>query len=600
MNQKIRYTVLIVLTIGILLILALTTSSPLLYSLEKDIFPSPFHENIDQLKLQSLNSTTDIDPQLQEFIDISSPISLNIRIHDVEQARRDLERFGKNQGSMKNLIIKLDMNESEIQEIERNTALQKEILESLLNTSVSLDSLQSMEIQYHDQNNEDMLTTVRLRGNELRKKVRGINERYRNATEKVVAASTILGLDVTQNLASQKEVEQIIQEIEKPDTTTHLAVDTILIPGEDRISLFIRPAEGKYRESIEYQGISLTLKGNTTLRTDGKPITLYLDDIPFSSLVTDTYGYYNIRLPIERISSGIHTIYARSPTSRSLNRTLTAIPVNSVTNLTVSKPDSEGRVNCSGFVMANFPVRSASVQITWDQTHIIVTKTDANGQYLREIQLPPGHHTLTAGFSGEGYPINSSESEPQNVEISFIRGVETDYGQLLSAIAVMGVCIFFTGATAVYIRRISRRKSPLSGIHSDTEGDAQFPLIDSDSQISEPGKNLNADSTESGDETLIASYTRILIEQGLSAASRCAYQQLAERIAHDLRIKRHTTLTAREMGQNCRKKPYYGAFARFISAYEHIRYGGQISVKDQSMLETAIYTSDEQIGGGKY
>ena len=102
---------------------------------------------------------------------------------------------------------------------------------------------------------------------------------------------------------------------------------------------------------------------------------------------------------------------------------------------------------------------------------------------------------------------------------------------------------------------------------------------------------------KSGEETLIAYYTRMLKEQGLSAASRSIYQQLAGRIAHDLRIKRHKALTAREISRSCKGKSYCGAFARFISVYERIRYGGQDSVKDQAVFETALHTTDEQMGG---
>ena len=602
MNTNIRYAVLAFLTIGILSALALFVSTPLLYALEKDIFPSRFHENTEVLKQQSLNSTTDIIPRIQEFIDYTGPVSLNIRIHDIGQASRDLERFGHSQGSLKNLIIRLDMNESEIQEIEKNTALQKEILESLLNTSISLDSLQSMEVQYHSQNNPDMLTTVRLRGNELRKKVQGLNERYRNATEKVVESGTKYGLDVTGTKESQNQVEQIIQEIEQPKTAAQLPVDTSLIPGEDRVSLFIRPETGIYREVIEYQGISLTLRGNTTLRAESKPITLYLDDVPVSAIVTDSFGYYNVKIPIERITAGTHTIYARSSTSRSVNRTLTVIPVDSVTNLTLGTPDPEGNVNCTGSVMANYPVRSASVQIIWDLTHIIVTKTDANGYFMREIRFPPGRHTIIAGFSGEGFPINSSESEPYVVDISLLPGLETDSGHLLSIIAVMGIFILFTGAAAFYLRRMSRRNTPLPDIPRDADFPAGtgsgHPQPGSDLQAAVPGHTIPAgDPVKSGEETLIAYYTRVLRELGLSAASRCVYQQLAGRIAHDLRIKRHTALTAREMSRNCRGKSYCGAFARFIPVYERIRYGGQVSVKDQTVFETAISSTHEQMGG---
>jgi len=177
MNAKARYAVFFLLVIVILAVLVLTIPAPLLYSLEEDSFPSPFHKNTDVLKQQATNSTDDIVPEIQEFVDFTGPLSLSIRVHDVEQARRDFERFQNSHGSLKNLIVKLDMNESEIQELERNTALQKEILDTLLNTTISLDELQVMEIQYHSENNQDMLTTIRLRGEELRKKVRGMSAR---------------------------------------------------------------------------------------------------------------------------------------------------------------------------------------------------------------------------------------------------------------------------------------------------------------------------------------------------------------------------------------------------------------------------------------
>ena len=99
MNTKFRYAVLAVLTIGILLALALFVSTPLLYTLENDIFQSRFHENTDVLKQQSLNSTTDILPRIQDVIDYPGPVSLNIRIHDIGQAQRDLERFKNSQGA---------------------------------------------------------------------------------------------------------------------------------------------------------------------------------------------------------------------------------------------------------------------------------------------------------------------------------------------------------------------------------------------------------------------------------------------------------------------------------------------------------------------
>jgi hypothetical protein len=602
MNTKVRYLVLAVLTISILLSLVLTVPAPLLYTLEKDNFPSLFHENVEIYKQQSINSTTDIAPELQDFIDFTGPVSLNIRIHDIEQARRDLERFESSRGSVKNLIVKLDMNESEIRKIEQNTALQKEILDSLLNTSATLDSLQLLEIQYNEQNNADMLTTVRLQGDEIRKRVRGLSGRYHNATEKVVDAASKLRLNVTTNLESQRQVDQIIQQIERPQTANILPVNTTLIPGEERISLFLNPDKGKYRDIIEYMGISLTLSGNTTLRAEGKPIIIYIDDEPVSTAVTDKFGYYNAKVPIERIRAGNRTVYSRSPTSRSVNRILTVIPVDSTTSLTVSKPDADGNVNCSGTVMANYPVRSAPVQISWDKTHVLVTKTDVRGRFMREIQLPPGRHTLIARFSDENYPINPSESAPQVVDYSLIQGPEVDYWFIGLVIFIIAVFLLFIGFAAYYLRRMTQIKIPEAGISQEAgvpDGMDSAPLVagsEMQAILSDAGAGTG-ESMDFGKETFVAYYTRLLRTRGVITASWRVYQHLAGHIARDLNIKRHRTLTAREMSRTCRSRPYCGPFARFISAYERIRYGGPVSAKDQTVLETALHSTDEKMGG---
>jgi hypothetical protein len=612
MNKNIRYAVLVLLIIGILLELALSFPSPLLYTIGNDTFSSPFHENVDAFKEQALNSTTDIDPLLQEFINYPGPISLDIHIHDFDQARRDLEAFGKSQGSLNHLIVHLDMTESEIAELENNTAEQEDILNTLRNTSASLDSLQSLEIQYQSENNQDMLTTVRLQGDALRKKVQGFNERYQNATENVVRLGTKFGLDVTKNNESQVEVEHTIREITQTNAGNSAAMrpaDTILIPGEDRVSLFLKPSTGKYRDIIEYMGISLTLQGNNTLRAVGTPVTLYENDQPVSTVVTDTFGYYDMKLPIEQARVGENTVYVRTPTSRSMNRTLTVVPVDSVTTLNVSKPDSHGTVRCTGSVIADEPVRSASVQLSWDKTHIVITKTNTNGQFAQNIQLPMGTHTIIADFYGDGYPINASESDPQIVDISPIN-IPQFSNFFLLIISVIGIFFLFIGVLAFYLWRMVKGKYLWLKITGEIKGrilslrplgtrqETEFP-DDWELEVpqTESSQREQTDSSiRSGDETLIAYYTRLLNDRGLSDASRKAYEQLAVRIARDFRIRRYKTLTAREISRKCRGKPYCSAFTRLISVYERIRYGGERSVKDQTIFETALHSADDLMG----
>jgi hypothetical protein len=370
--------------------------------------------------------------------------------------------------------------------------------------------------------------------------------------------------------------------------------------SHDRISLFLRPETGNYREVIEYMGISLSLQGNLTRREGGKQIILYMDDVPFSTLTTDSFGYYNTKIPIERTLSGTHTVYSRSPTSRSVNRTLTVEQVPSATNLSVSHTNRSTTVNCSGAVMANYPVRSASVELVWDETHVLVTKTDARGWFMKEIELPPGKHTIMARFNGAGFPIDPSESNPQVIEISLIpkTGDELELWDILLVLLAIAILAGFGKVTWYYLQRMTRkiqaRAEKTDGRREDFGGHTSADDLAGDLPA---GPADTSELMDPDNETIVSYYTRLLQEKGLKAASWRVYQQMAARVARDQEIRRHRTLTARELSRNCRGKPYCRPFARFIAVYERIRYGGIVSVKDQNVFETALHTTDDQMDG---
>lgn len=591
MKWKIRYLVFGVLAAAVLILLAVTIPGPLLYSIEEDRFTSQYHLNAEALKYQPMNSTTDIIPEIQALVDFSSPVSLSLRVHDIEQARRDLARFERSQGTIKNLIVRLDMKESEIQELERDTALQREILESLINTSVTIESLQLLEIQYQSEDNKDMATTIRLQGDELRKKVKGLNARYRNITGKVSESGRKFGLNTTKNEESAVNVDQIIQEIENPAARPTTTKDPLLVPGDDRVSLFIRPDSGHYRDVIEYMGISLTLEGNKTLRANKVPIVLYMDNLPIATVETDKFGYYNVRVPIERAITGEHDMYVRSPTSRSTNRTLNVLEMGSVTNLSLGKPDLSGNTNCSGYVMADYPVRSASVQIIWDETHVLVTKTNGNGMFVKKIQFPEGRHTVVAKFSGDEFPLTPSQSPTEVIEVAFSERFEPDYGLIGMVLFSIGIFIFFLAAARWYIRRMTVKKVRVAQAEDGSTGGT-------DELPHEPDSALTLEDLfeEDGDD-LVIHFTRLVREQGLKAASYTIYEQIAMRVARDMRIKRYRSLTAREMSRSCRGKPYCGAFSRFVKVYERVRYSGQVSARDQAIFQTAITSTEELMEG---
>jgi hypothetical protein len=581
-------------TIVILYFITVFTSGPVLYTLEKDTFPSRFHDNTDALKAQSLNATTDVLPLMQDLLDYSGPVVLNIRLKDYDQARRDLATLTQNNQKLNNLIVRLDMNESEIRDFSRSTARQKDLLEGIMNSSVALDKLENMEIQYREQGNQGGLVSVQLQGDAIRKKMVELTDDYREETKKVMKIGSYHGADITPADESLHELDTLVQETSASGQRTELP-----FRRSAQLSFLIYPSEGKYGDVIEGSGSLYSIYGNRMNYEVAKNVTIYLDDRPLSTVKTDATGSFSLQVPIERIPAGTHSLYAESGISESEFRDLKVIAVDSVTTLTVGKPGSRGDVTCTGSVTANRPVRLAPVDIIVDGKIANTTLTTKTGTFTAKVRLNQGSHTIIARFMGEEYPIRPSESAPQLVNVSIPFNMpEISIVPLFVALLILGLFAF--GARSYLMRH---RKTPVS------TGPIQGPVA----PLPEPSAPLPAPTPEdlpieedtlpaptaatAISATLLDRYTTILGERGLSAAARSAYLDLSGRVATDLHIPRHTALTPREVSQSCRKMPYCKPFASFVRVYERVRYGGYASGTVQEELVAEMKNTASRMDG---
>ncbi|MFA5415538.1 MAG: hypothetical protein WC295_08590, partial [Methanoregula sp.] len=236
MKFSVRYLILAALVLGIFTALFFSISAPLIYSLEQDTFYSRYHDNTDVLRAQQLNSTTDLLPLMQDLLDFSGPIILNINLRDMDQVRRDLALFAKYHKNLDNLIIRLDMTQSEIEEFSKNSDLQRLLLEELTNASISLDELQQLEIQYRAENNQNMLMSVILQQEAIRQKLKELYGEYDAVTEKIDAISKKYNIDTTKNEESRTEFREYVEEMTKSAPA--------LVPGRTQppsISLLLKP-----------------------------------------------------------------------------------------------------------------------------------------------------------------------------------------------------------------------------------------------------------------------------------------------------------------------------------------------------------------------
>jgi hypothetical protein len=593
MRADARYAVLAVLGLCVVVALAVSVTGPLLYSLEKDTFPSRFHDNPDVLKIQELNSTGDLIPLMQDIADFNGPVVLNIRIRDMEQVQHDLELFARSHGSLNSLIVKLDMNESEIKDFSTSSVRQMQLLQGLANASVSFDALDRLEIQYRDQDNPNMLTSVTLQKDTIRKKVHELYAQYDTESEKISALNTKFGVNNTHQEQGREEFRRIVQEIDASEQPVDIP-----IRRSSQLTLLTHPDTGRYGDTVECLGYLFSLYGYRVQGATNASVTVYIDNSPVSATRTDELGSYTVHLPIERVSAGVHTLHAQSGTTQSENRALTVLPVDSVTMLSVTVADRTGNVSCTGNVTANLPVRSAPVKIVWDQTNTTTTTTDSRGTFKTVVQLPEGKHTVVAQFTGEGFPIHPSVSAVQDVEVS----LAPDYRGLLLVSVVISIFGLFASGAWYYLRRMpgtTWRGFPAApqGDRMDGRGTDQMDDDSGHRPSEKVPEEPTGDSGIPGTESLIMRYARILQKEGLSAAARVVYLALSGHIARELHIEKHRSLTPRELSRSCVKKPYCGAFASFVAVYERIRYGGMRSAAAQAEFESGMQTAQTNIGG---
>ena len=409
MRADARYAILVVLVIGVLLALGLSFSGPLLYTLEKDVFPSRFHDNPDVLKAQVLNSTTDILPLMQDLLDYTGPIVLNINLKDMDQVRRDLELFAKYHKNLDNLIIRLDMSESEINDFSKSSERQRALLAELMNVSISLDELKQLEIQYRDENNPNMLISVILQQEAIRQKLKEIYGQYETATEKIEAISKKYNLDMTNVEESRTEFKKIVEENTK--TAPIIESQQLRVPT---LSLLIKPDTGKYLDVIDLSAFY----SSNAIQKNSHPITIFIDNNPIIQASTDAGGVYHNSYVIEKIPAGTHQVNATSGSTASESRTLNITVVPSSTSIILKPVSNKPEIRVSGTVVANKPVRFAPVDIVVDSRTSLQLTTDKNGLYQTQIGFSPGTHWIDARFDNTSYPVFSSISSAYEIVAS--------------------------------------------------------------------------------------------------------------------------------------------------------------------------------------
>ncbi len=404
MKQSYLYWVLLLLSLGIIAILGVTYSGPVIYSLETDLFPSSFHENTDALKMKSFNSTVDILPLVQDLLDYSGPIVLNINTRDMNQVKYYLDLFSKNNIKLKNLMVNLDMTESEMAEFSSNNLLQQKLLQELMDSTIAIDELDSLMVTYRDDN--DMLISLKLQREAILKRIHELNGEYQQTSEKIQKIAEKTGLDTTSEKETVQDINRIVNTMDEKSPLIKTPP-----PHIPTLSLLVKPETGKYGDSIGFSGI---FSSGITAQ-DRATITINIDSREVARANTNQDGIYSSLFEIEQITPGEHAVVATSGMVSSGTRTFSVTPVNSTTSLYILAVYNKPEIQAMGEIRAGKQVRNAPVAIISDYRTILRQTTDKNGVYRTQLSLSPGTHHIQVRFVNETYPIFMSKSPAYEV-----------------------------------------------------------------------------------------------------------------------------------------------------------------------------------------
>ena len=116
MKRKVLLLAAVVVSMVIIVALIPSIQNPEIYKKTPGEYTTPFHTDPGLYVKSDLNSSESSLLLMQDMLDISGPITLNIRISDPESAAEDLARYKNLLGSMNKLIIKIEMSQSDLDE----------------------------------------------------------------------------------------------------------------------------------------------------------------------------------------------------------------------------------------------------------------------------------------------------------------------------------------------------------------------------------------------------------------------------------------------------------------------------------------------------
>ncbi|CCJ37051.1 hypothetical protein BN140_2128 [Methanoculleus bourgensis MS2] len=433
MRPRVSHIILVAAALAALIILGAHATTPVLYTAENT--STAAHADPETVLKRSPGNAAALIPLMDELLGQTGTLALTIKVKDYESAERDLARYTELSGQFSNLVVKLDVSETDIGEFQQKTRANQESLTALLNDSRRFDELQRLEIEVEDDDGQRM--AIAYEGEALRQKMQKTFSAYREREPAVTRIAQNYDVNTTPYRESVEHFAEVADAAD--DWREKTGGDTPLSP----LSIGLTPTEG-------YYGDEIWIAGTCADALPGTPVEIYVDSRLAGNATLDSEGWYAYPYRVGRLLAGPHLVYATADNLYSGVRTFTALPGNTTLTLALAEVNRT-TVACTGTLKTgDRAVTDAPVLLRVDTTTLVGTETDNNGTYAANITLPAGKHTIKAEFHAAGYPLNYSESETRTISTR---------GELPSLLPIIAALAALLG-TGWYLRRRHQGKVP--------------------------------------------------------------------------------------------------------------------------------------------
>lgn len=555
------FAVAVVACICLLLIIP-HSADPVLYSPKMDA-ETELHDRVSVLRQSTQDNSAIALPLMEDIFSSSATLVLNLELKDFSSAERDLERYLAQSRQFDNLVIKLDMSQSDLDEWRRLNALNKDDLRALFEDTERFAELQRLEIEYRDADNPDMLYSIMYEGEALKSKIKETVALYEGRSGEMIPVSKKFEVKTDAYEQSVEDARDIAESVEEEQEERSRVIPTVAPPkGPLNVMLGLEPTEVRYTDT-------LAISGRIT-GTEKQIVLLYLDSRPYKNLTTASDGTFLHREQIRTIRSGMHTLYATIDGAFSDVKSFRVISME--TRLTLQ---NVGKQSITGRLVAgersDIPVSRAPIRIFSAGRQIASTMTDAEGRYTAELKLSAGTHRVVSVFDDSAFPLGRSES----VEVVITVEPSDEHGTVVDLIPILlaGIVLIVAGSGGFwYLRRTTKTGSLLLPVEVvDQSVHADFDLIEDESitnEVSPPPEYFDP-----AYDPALDAYNKDA-DTDYPTALRCLFLGIAEGAG----VLNPLTTTVGDLrsqvSSDTRLPPW-------LTAYERVLYGGHMPDEDE-------------------